>query len=67
MPVGDLGDLIAEYHCGIVAEELTAQSFANALETALKKGKEFFKEGTARAYSQFKIASTVDTWLENSI
>lgn len=65
-PVGDLGALIAEYRCGVVAEEVTPQSFAVALETALRRGKDLFREGAVRAHSRFKIKSAVDAWLEHS-
>lgn len=63
MPVGDLDCLIKEFGCGIVAEEVSAEAMARAIKEAAEKGRDFFKENTARAYEQFEIKRAVDKWL----
>jgi glycosyltransferase involved in cell wall biosynthesis len=63
MPVGDLQYMIREFNCGTVAEEVSAEALASALEKALAAGKDFFREGTIKASGKFDIRSTVDKWL----
>jgi glycosyltransferase involved in cell wall biosynthesis len=63
MPVGDLEPLIRKFECGIVAEEVSAEALAAAIEEAVKKDKAFFRDGTAQAYRQFELKNTVARWL----
>jgi glycosyltransferase involved in cell wall biosynthesis len=64
MPVGDLGYLITEFGCGIVADEVTAQAFASAMVKATKSNKNTFQTGVTKAYEKFKMESTVKRWLD---
>lgn len=64
MPVGDLEYLIKKSGCGIVAEELSAKALARAIEEAAMKGRDSFKENTAKAYEQFEIKKAVGKWLD---
>ena len=64
MPVGDLGPLIQEFKCGIVAEEVTAQAFAGALAQAIKSNRSAFRAGVAKAYEKLRLESTVRRWLD---
>jgi glycosyltransferase involved in cell wall biosynthesis len=65
MPVGDLGDLIRESGCGVVAEQATPLALASALATALAGGKERFQAGTVKAQARFKVENAVSRWLEH--
>lgn len=62
-PVGDLEYLVRKFKCGIVAEAVSAEALASAIEEAIKKDKDFFKEGTAKAYEQFELKNAVARWL----
>ncbi|MFZ2197989.1 MAG: glycosyltransferase [Thermodesulfovibrionales bacterium] len=64
MPAGDLGRLISESGCGIIAKEVSAEALARAIEEAAIKGRDFFKENTAKAYEQFEIKRAVERWLD---
>ncbi|MDD5284686.1 MAG: glycosyltransferase [Desulfuromonadaceae bacterium] len=64
MPVGDLGPLINEFGCGIVADEVTAQAFAYALVKAIKSDRKTFQTGVKNAFEKFGIESTVKRWLD---
>ena len=63
MPVGDLEQLVRKFGCGIVAEEVSAEALAAAIEEALRKDRAFFREGTAQACGQFELKNTVARWL----
>jgi glycosyltransferase involved in cell wall biosynthesis len=63
MPVGDLGDLIREFRCGVLAGEVNAEALASAIKKALPRSKDSFKESMSKAYEQFEIKKTVHTWL----
>ncbi len=63
MPVGDLEQIIKEFRCGMVAEEVSAEALASAIKEAALMDKTVFRESTARAYEQFEIKSAVDKWL----
>jgi glycosyltransferase involved in cell wall biosynthesis len=64
MPVGDLGRIITGSGCGIVADGVSAEALARAIKEAAIKGRDFFKENTAKAYEQFEIKRAVDKWLD---
>jgi hypothetical protein len=63
MPVGDLEDLVKRFSCGIVAESATAEALADAIGKAVTMEKEFFREGTAKAYEKFKLKNAAAQWL----
>ncbi len=63
MPVGDLGPLINEFKCGIVADEVTAQAFARAMVRAVHSNRNTFQDGVKKAFEKFGIESTVRRWL----
>ncbi len=62
-PVGDLRDLIGKFHCGIVADDVSAEGLASALKNAARIDKHAFRDSTAKAYVQFEIKRVVDKWL----
>jgi len=64
MPVGDLGELIEESGCGIVAADVSAEALATALEKAVLMDRSDFETGTARAYARFEIRTSVAKWLD---
>lgn len=62
-PVGDLPRLIREYHCGVLAESVTAQGIAKAIQEAMHRGPGAFREGVKRAAQVFNLEASVKTWL----
>jgi glycosyltransferase involved in cell wall biosynthesis len=63
MPVGDLPRFINEFGCGILANDISAQAFANAIEMAVQQKKAGFASSVQSAYQKFKISHSVDQWL----
>lgn len=66
MPVGDVGDIIHESGCGMVAEEVSPEALASAIRDALIRRKDSFRDGVSKAYEPFKMETTVQTWLGTS-
>lgn len=65
MPVGDLGQLVtSEPACGIVASEVTASSFAEAIAKALAGSPTRFQAGVARAAGKFDLDAVSSRILE---
>jgi glycosyltransferase involved in cell wall biosynthesis len=62
MPTGDLGGLIAEYECGIVAEEISAKSFCDAIRKGLTVEKSAFQSGVSRTATKFNVINAVRQW-----
>ncbi len=62
MPVGDLGHLIKEFRCGILADEVSVEALASAIKEALPRSKDSFRDSTSTAYKQFEIKNAVHTW-----
>jgi len=63
MPVGDLKSLIRQYNCGLVAEEVSAKSLADAITRASLLDKSVFLNNITNAYAQFDLTATVTKWL----
>lgn len=63
MPVGDLPRFIKDFGCGILANDTSAQAFANAIEMAVQQKKAGFASSVQSAYQKFKISHSVDQWL----
>jgi len=63
MPVGDLPRFINDFGCGILANNVSAEAFARAIESALDKKKSSFAPKVEAAYQKFKISHSVDQWL----
>ncbi len=63
MPVGDLPSLCREHRVGILAEEVTARAFRDALLQALRQGPWPFREGIARACQAFDLRRVADRLL----
>ncbi|SPP99935.1 putative Glycosyl transferase group 1 [Candidatus Sulfobium mesophilum] len=63
MPVGDLGQIIKEFRCGIVAREVSAEALAAALKEASHMDKDSYRDGIAKAYTEFDIGGAVKKWL----
>ena len=63
MPVGDLGRLIKQYRCGLVATQTSPEALAASIEEALSTSKDSFKDGIATAYEQFRTDKIVHKWL----
>ena len=63
MPVGDLGRLIKQYRCGLVATQTSPEALAASLEESLSTSKDSFKDGIATAYEQFRTDKIVHKWL----
>jgi glycosyltransferase involved in cell wall biosynthesis len=66
-PVGDLRQLVGEYHCGVVADAVSPEALASALQEAMQGGKSKYLEGTAKAFAQFDINHAIQRWLANSV
>ena len=65
MPVGDLENLIKKYKCGVVAEAVTPEALASALQKALAAGKDSFAAGVVKAGEQFEMKNAVTRWLRS--
>lgn len=63
MPVGDLPHFIKDFGCGILANDTSAQAFANAINMAVQQKKAGFSSGVQAAYQKFKISQSVQEWL----
>jgi glycosyltransferase involved in cell wall biosynthesis len=63
MPVGDLGRLIKQYRCGLVATEASPEALAASLEESLSISKDSFKDGISTACEQFRTDKIVHKWL----
>jgi len=64
MPVGDLGAIISESGCGIVAEKVSSEALATAIRKALTTEKDSFVEGVDKVYERFNVEHTVAAWLD---
>jgi len=64
MPVGDLGPLIKEFGCGLLADEVSAEALASAIKAAIQQGKAPFQDGASKAYEQFDIKRAIHKWLD---
>ena len=64
-PVGDMGQLISQYECGLLAENVSARAFAELLSLALQKDKKTFGKGIARAAEDFSLPSIVETFCQS--
>ncbi|MCX5848712.1 MAG: glycosyltransferase [Deltaproteobacteria bacterium] len=64
MPVGDLEGFIREYKCGIVAKVVTPEALAAAIQEALLRDKECFRENIAKAYQRFDMGNSINKWLD---
>ena len=65
-PVGDLPRVIAEYGCGIIAENVSAEALASALTRAAAADRTTYEDPTAEAFKRFDIRATVGRWLDNT-
>jgi glycosyltransferase involved in cell wall biosynthesis len=63
MPVGDLPRLITEYQVGILAEEVSAQAFAQAISHILTKSPQTFATGVKQVANDFSLESIVERLL----
>jgi len=63
MPVGDLEHIIRKFKCGLVADDVSADALAVAINKAALKDKDPFRENTANAYAQFEIKRAATQWL----
>lgn len=65
MPVGDLPSLVLdEPACGVVAEAVTAGSFAAAISSALRHSPAKFQPGVARAAGKFDLDAVASRILQ---
>ncbi|MDM8561060.1 glycosyltransferase [Candidatus Parabeggiatoa sp. HSG14] len=55
MPVGDLPRLVTEYKVGVLAEEVSAQAFAQAVKQILQQSPQDFATGVKRATNDFSL------------
>lgn len=62
-PVGDLPVLVRRYEVGIVARDITAASYAKALDRALSEGPAAFSPGLATAAADFDVERTAQQLL----
>lgn len=62
-PVGDLPDLLAQYRCGIVASEVSADSFAAAIRQALTQAPGQYDDGIATAAAAFSLENITRDFL----
>jgi len=65
MPVGDLPDLIERFNCGVCATSVSAAAFSEAIEKAMRVGKEEFGPGVESAKRHFDIAISVKSWAQS--
>ena len=65
MPVGDLPRLMQTYGPGIMASEISSQSFTNALRVILEQSPISFGPNIQKACSAFKIESSVQQFLQS--
>jgi glycosyltransferase involved in cell wall biosynthesis len=65
-PVGDLGRLLGEYRCGVLADSASVSDFSAALRKGLLVANpvQQFAAGIAAAGQQFSIENAVDNFLE---
>jgi glycosyltransferase involved in cell wall biosynthesis len=63
-PVGDLPQIIEEFGCGIVADNVSAEALSAALDKAVVTDRAAYDNATARAYVRFDIMATVAKWLD---
>jgi glycosyltransferase involved in cell wall biosynthesis len=65
-PVGDLPQIMDEFGCGIVADNVNAEALSAALDKAMATDRVAYKHATANAYKRFDIRATVAKWLDTS-
>ncbi len=65
-PVGDLPKLHQKYDFGVVAKEISAESFADAMKEGLSAQPESFSDGIAIARADFDIQQVVDQFLRDT-
>lgn len=63
MPVGDLPALVARYSCGVVAGDVSARAFADALARTVDGSITGLVAGTANAAEQFSLPRICDRLL----
>ena len=56
-PVGDLPQLIAQHHCGVLAATIDANGLAQALRSALISAPADFSDGLSSATTAFNVAA----------
>ena len=64
-PIGDMPRLLAEFSCGLLAEETSADAFANALRQALHTKPDDYSSGIAQAAKQFDTGETAELLFEH--
>jgi glycosyltransferase involved in cell wall biosynthesis len=63
MPVGDLPRLVTDYQVGVLAENVSAIAFAQAIRQALQQAPLDFESGLLRATTDFDLETIVKNWL----
>jgi len=63
MPVGDLPRLVTEYQVGVLAEEVSAQTFAQAISHILTKSPHIFATGLKQVANDFSLEHIVERLL----
>jgi len=65
-PVGDLTKLVTNNQCGLVCEEIRAQSLAKSIQKAIELNKNYFKkEQLLKMSKQFNITNIACEWLSS--
>ena len=62
MPVGDLGALIKEFECGLLADEVSAEALASAIKEAFQRGEDPFKDAFSKVKTQSSGTHTYPTY-----
>jgi glycosyltransferase involved in cell wall biosynthesis len=65
-PVGDLPQVIAEFGCGIIADDVSVEALSSALARAAAADRTAYEDATALASARFDIKATVARWLDNT-
>lgn len=65
MPVGDLGRLITQYECGLLAENVTPDAYVVMLRQALQQDKTIFDAGVVRAAEDFSLPVITENFYQS--
>lgn len=66
MPVGDLPRLVTDYQVGVLAENVSAIAFAQAIRQALQQAPSDFESGLSRAATDFDLETIVTEFISTT-
>jgi len=63
MPIGDLPRLMTDYQVGLLADNISATAFSQAIRQALQQAPSDFEQGLSQAATAFDLETIVKNWL----